>query len=102
MKIATNLDFQILIDSSRLVVEPSIGSAKQASSFDHLRIDRLSESIVFLKEPLKNLIWVVCKPIAPLELSLRKEPFFEFQVPVLIVEGSFERIIEYLIGFRDC
>ena len=59
----------------------------------------MGEGVVIEVEFLKYLIWVVCEAISSFELSFFEESFFEFEVAVAIVEGSFDGIVEYLVCF---
>lgn len=58
----------------------------------HLPSDRLSEGVVLMKESLENLIRIVCKAIASLELPISKKALFEFEIAILIVERALKRI----------
>lgn len=73
--------------------------AEEGAFFRDLFVDDFRESVVRFEELFEDLIRVIGKAVAALELTFSEEALSEFFLAVLVIKGAFEGVAEDFISF---
>lgn len=75
--------------------------AKKRTFLWNLLVDQFWKSIVRLEKLLKYLVWIICKPISSLKLTLSEKPFSKLLPTILVVKSPFDWITENFVCLWD-